>query len=62
MPTNNAGPPEGEVPAQDPIEEIAHTALDPNDVGEVAEGELLEDTEIVIEAADELTRVTAERA
>ena len=28
MPTNDAGPPEGEVPTQDPIEEIAHTAMD----------------------------------
>src|SRR6266508_2650374 len=55
MPTNDAGPPE-EVPTQDPIEEIAHTATD-----DVAEGELLDETEIVIEADDELSRVTAER-
>ena len=61
MPTNDAGPPE-EVPAQDPIEEIAHTAPDAMDAGEVAEGELVDDeTEIVIEADDELSRVTAER-
>ena len=59
MPTNDAGPPEGEVPAQDPIEEIAHTATDP---GEVAEGELLDESEIVIDVGgDELARVTAER-
>lgn len=57
MPTNDAGPPEEEVPAQDPIEEIAHTATD-----EVVEGELLDEDEIVIESAGgELERVTAER-
>jgi len=69
MPTNDAGPPEAEVPAQDPIEEIAHTATDPGDAEEVAEGELLDAAEtevgadeIVIDSAgDELTRVTAER-
>jgi molecular chaperone GrpE len=66
MTTRDPGPPE-EVPAQDPIEEIAHTATDPmeggpTDGGEVAEGELVDDdTEIVIEANDELARVTAER-
>jgi molecular chaperone GrpE len=60
MPTNDAGPP-GEVPAQDPIEEIAHTATDPSSEGDVAEGELLDESEIVIEAEDELSRVTAER-
>ena len=64
MPTNDAGPPEEEVPAQDPIEEIAHTAPDLNDAEEVVEGELLDEAlpEIVIDSAgDELTRVTAER-
>lgn len=65
MPTNDAGPPDGEVPAQDPIEEIAHTAADLGDEGEVVEGELLDDEaaeEIVIDSGgDELTRVTAER-
>ena len=63
MPTNDAGPPEGEVPAQDPIEEIAHTAMDAGE-GEVAEGELLDETvdEIVIDSSgDELARLTAER-
>ena len=63
MPTNDAGPPEGEVPAQDPIEEIAHTAMDAGE-GEVAEGELLDETvdEIVIDSAgDEIARLTAER-
>jgi molecular chaperone GrpE len=47
------------VPAQDPIEELAHTATD-----EVVEGELLDesDTEIVIDAGgDEVARLTAER-
>ena len=63
MPTNDAGPPPAgeEVPAQDPSEEIAHTAPDPMDLGEVVEGELLDEPEIVIEATDELSRVTAER-
>ncbi|HEV8628654.1 MAG TPA: nucleotide exchange factor GrpE [Acidimicrobiia bacterium] len=64
MPTNDAGPPEEEVPAQDPIEEIAHTATDPMDDEEVAEGELLDEPadEIVLDAdGDELARVTAER-
>ena len=64
MPTNDAGPPEGEVPTQDPIEEIAHTAPDFNDPAEVVEGELLDDaeSEIVIDpGGDELARVTAER-
>ena len=73
MPTNDAGPPDEEVPTQDPIEEIAHTAPDLLDAGEVAEGELLDETDTddvsgghprtpgSIEAADELTRVTAER-
>jgi molecular chaperone GrpE len=64
MPTNDAGPPEEEVPAQDPIEEIAHTATDPIDTGEVAEGELLDENadDIVIDSGgDELARVTAER-
>ena len=60
MTTHEPGPPE-EVPAQDPIEEIAHTAPDPMDSGEVADGELLDETEIVIEPDDELTRVAAER-
>jgi len=55
MTTHEPGPPE-EVPAQDPIEEIAHTATD-----EVAEGELLDETEIVIDGGDELSRLTAER-
>jgi len=61
MTTHDAGPPSEEVPAQDPIEEIAHTAPDAMDTGEVAEGELLDETAIVIETDDELTRVTAER-
>jgi molecular chaperone GrpE len=59
MSTHEPGPPDDEVPAQDPIEEIAHTATE-----EVAEGELLDvdDTEIVIDAAGgELERLTAER-
>lgn len=70
MPTNDAGPP-GEVPAQDPIEEIAHTAADPAEGGEVADGELLGESDDVsgghprapgvIEADDALSRVTAER-
>ncbi|HEU5448198.1 MAG TPA: nucleotide exchange factor GrpE [Acidimicrobiia bacterium] len=63
MPTNDAGPPEGEVPAQDPIEEIAHTAMDAGE-GEVAEGELLDESvdEIVIDSGgDEIARLTAER-
>jgi molecular chaperone GrpE len=64
MPTHDdAGPPEGEVPAQDPIEEIAHTAMDAGE-GEVVEGELLDEVpdEIVIDSGgDELARVTAER-
>jgi molecular chaperone GrpE len=56
MSTHEPGPPE-EVPAQDPIEEIAHTVTD-----EVAEGELLDETAIVINAGgDEVTRLTAER-
>ena len=69
MPTNDAGPPEGEVPAQDPIEEIAHTAPNLGDGEEVVEGELLDAPdpeagadEIVIDVGgDELARVTAER-
>jgi molecular chaperone GrpE len=60
VPTHDdAGPPEGE----DPIEEIAHTAMDAEE-GEVVEGELLDEVpdEIVIDSGgDELTRVTAER-
>ena len=58
MSTHEPGPPgEESVPAQDPIEELAHTATD----DAVAEGELLED-EIVIDAAGgELERLTAER-
>src|SRR3954470_229664 len=55
MSTREPGPPE-EVPAQDPIEELADTATD-----EVAEGELLDETEIVIDPVDELSRLTAER-
>jgi molecular chaperone GrpE len=63
MPTHDAGPPEGEVPAQDPIEEIAHTAPDPGDGGEVAEGELLDATEPVAggDAGSELLQAIAER-
>jgi molecular chaperone GrpE len=61
MTTDGPDAPEG-VPTQDPIEEIAHTAPDPRDEGEVAEGELLDDdTKIVIETDDELARITAER-
>jgi molecular chaperone GrpE len=55
MTTHEPGPPE-EVPAQDPIEELADTATD-----EVAEGELLDETAIVIDAGDELSRLSAER-
>jgi molecular chaperone GrpE len=65
MPTHDdAGPPEGEVPAQDPIEEIAHTAADPDETEDVAEGELLDEVEneIVLDSdEDDLARVTAER-
>jgi molecular chaperone GrpE len=59
--------PQAAVPSQDPIEELAHTAPDPIDSGSpidsgaVAEGELLDDGAIVIDAADELTRLTVER-
>ena len=61
MTTDDRDAPEG-VPTQDPIEEIAHTATDPMDAGQVAEGELIDDdTQIVIETDDELARVTAER-
>jgi molecular chaperone GrpE len=49
------GPSEA-VPSQDPIEELAHTAGEP-----VVEGELLDESEIVIEPADELTRLAGER-
>src|SRR4051794_28218947 len=62
MSTREPGPPE-EVPAQDPVEEIAPAAPNPIDSGEVAEGELL-DAEIVIDGGgggDELSRLTAER-
>ena len=55
MPTDNeTGPPEVEVPAQDPVEEIVHEAegLDENEILE---------SEIVTQEADELARVTAER-
>jgi len=50
-----AGPPDE---SPEPIEELAHTATD-----DVVEGELLDDgeTEIVIDAGDELTRLAAER-
>ena len=59
MTTHEPDAPEG-VPTQDPIEEIAHTATEPLTGGEVAAGELLDDdTSIVIETDDELTRVTA---
>ena len=62
MSTYEPGPPE-EVPAQDPIEEIARTAPDPGPVGsdEVAEGELLDDMEIIDVGDDALARLTAER-
>ena len=61
MTTHDPDAPEG-VPTQDPIEEIAHTATDPLNGDEVAEGELLDDdSKIVIETDDELARVTAER-
>ena len=58
MPTHDAGPPEGEVPAQDPIEEIAHSATE-----EVAEGELLDETEAAAggDAGSELLQAMAER-
>jgi molecular chaperone GrpE len=74
MTTHDAGPPEEEVPAQDPIEEIAHTATDPLDGGEVAEGELLDEADgddvsgghprtpgVIDTGGDELARMTAER-
>jgi len=64
MPTNHdAGPPEEEVPAQDPIEEIAHTAPDDLVVGEVVEGELLDETEASAggDAGSELLQALAER-
>jgi molecular chaperone GrpE len=48
--------PDGAVPSEDQIEELADTAAD-----EVAEGELLDETAIVIDAGDELSRLTAER-
>ena len=55
MPTHEPGPPE-EVPAQDPIEELVHNAED------VAEGELLDEGEIVIDpAGGEVERLIAER-
>lgn len=57
MSTHEPGPPE-EVPAQDPIEELAHTAED------VAEGELLEESEseiLIDPAGGEVERLTAER-
>jgi molecular chaperone GrpE len=61
MSTHEPGPPDespDQVPAQDPIEELAHTATDEL----VAEGELLDDPEIVIDAAGgELERLTTER-
>ncbi|MDQ1487539.1 MAG: molecular chaperone GrpE [Actinomycetota bacterium] len=67
MPTHESGgdgSPDA-VPSQDPIEELAHTAPDPTDSGDVVvEGELLDetDTEIVIDAGgDALARLTAER-
>jgi len=61
MTTDGPDVPEG-VPTQDPIEEIAHTAPDVLNGGEVEEGELLDDdTKIVIETNDEVARVTAER-
>jgi molecular chaperone GrpE len=58
MTTYDAGPPSEEVPAQDPIEEIAHSATE-----EVAEGELLDETEAVAggDAGSELLQVLAER-
>jgi molecular chaperone GrpE len=64
MPTNHdAGAPEEEVPAQDPIEEIAHTAPDDLVVGEVVEGELLDETEATAggDAGSELLQALAER-
>jgi molecular chaperone GrpE len=57
MSTHEPGPPE-EVPAQDPIEELVHTAED------VVEGELLDesDSEILIDpAGGEVERLTVER-
>ncbi len=59
MSTHEPGPPE-EVPTQDPIEEIAHTATDPMDAGDVEEGELLGELEIGDEG-DEIARLTTER-
>ena len=46
----------GDTPAPPGFEELADTATD-----EVAEGELLDETAIVIDAGDELSRLTAER-
>src|SRR5437588_1683133 len=55
-PGGTGAPDEGSVPSQDPIEELAHTAED------VVEGELLDEGEIVVDAAGgELERLTAER-
>ena len=58
MTTHDAGPPSEEVPAQDPIEEIAHSATE-----EVAEGELLDETQAVAggDAGSELLQALAER-
>ena len=63
MPTKDAGPPEEEVPAQDPIEEIVHSATDAAETGEVADGELLDETEAVAggDAGSELLQAIAER-
>jgi molecular chaperone GrpE len=68
MPTHESGG-DGSpdtVPSQDPIEELAHTAPDEMDSGDVAEGELLDETETEIEividpGGDALARLTAER-
>src|SRR5205085_10540519 len=63
--THDAGPPPPgeEVPAQDPIEEIAHAAPDDLVVGEVLEGELLDETQATAggDAGSELLQAMAER-
>ena len=61
MSTHDPDAPDGSVPTQDPIEELAHTATPDPMEAEVAEGELLEDDKIVIETDDDLARITAER-
>jgi molecular chaperone GrpE len=75
MPTNDAGPPPsgeevpahtdiaGDTPAPPGIEEIVHSAADAAETGEVAEGELLDETEAGAggDAGSELLQAIAER-